>query len=69
MSYFQNILFIADNCRILQFLDAKDGSALEKHVIDDFHNGGRSARPGENGMKRGHKGLKLSQYNYGVLLE
>ena len=33
MSYFQNILFIADNCRILQFLDAKDGSALEKHVI------------------------------------
>ncbi|XP_066023374.1 uromodulin-like [Pocillopora verrucosa] len=22
-----------DNCRILQFLDAKDGSALEKHVI------------------------------------
>ena len=36
MSYFQNILFIADNCRILQFLDAKDGSALEKHVIAEF---------------------------------
>ena len=33
MSYFQNILFIADNCRILQFLEAKDGSALEKHII------------------------------------
>ena len=37
--------------------------------IDDFNSGGRSARPGENDMKRGHKGLKLSQYNYGVLLE
>ena len=30
---FKTYFFIADNCRILQFLDAKDGSALEKHVI------------------------------------